>query len=230
MKKANIIFLHGGPGFSDYLEPFFKNIDQSVNAIFYDQLKGDKVSIDLLVDQLDSYVNSIEGPTYLVGHSWGATLGLEYLARFEDKVSGFVLMSSGLNFNHWKIEFDLEKERQGLTSAPPEMIFLSEAERVDWSDFLDGLWDTFSDETFHSLYDGYISGHDLIDKFSKLKLPVLSISGSEDVRFCPRIAKSLVNYNPKVELFEVVGAGHFPFLLDSHRKIVIDKILSCINI
>jgi pimeloyl-ACP methyl ester carboxylesterase len=134
-----LFFLHGGPGFSNYLEPFFKNIDPSVNAILYDQLKGETVSIDGLVDQLDSYINSLE--------------------------------------------------------------------------------------TFHSLYDGYISSHDLTDKFSKLKLPILSISGSEDVRFCPRIAKSLVNYNPKVELFELVGAGHFPSLFDSHRKIVFDKIL-----
>ena len=139
MERVNIVFLHGGPGFSNYLEPFFKNIDPSVNAIFYDQLKGEAVSIDGLVDQLDSYINSLEGLKYIVGHSWGATLGLEYMTRFEEKISGLVLMSSGLNFNHWKIEFDLEKERRGLTSVPPEMIFLAEDERADWSDFLDGM-------------------------------------------------------------------------------------------
>jgi pimeloyl-ACP methyl ester carboxylesterase len=229
MINQNIIFLHGGPGFSNYLEPFFKNLDQSVNAVFYDQIKGETVTIEGLVDQLDSYVNSLEGPIYIVGHSWGATLGLEYVTRFQEKISGFVLMSSGLNFNHWKIEFDLEKERLGLTSASPEMIFLAEQERADWCGFLDGMWDTFSEETFHSLYAGYISSHDLTDKFSKLKLPILSISGSEDVRFCPRIAKSLVTYNPKVEHFEVAGAGHFPFLLESHRRIVLDKISNFIR-
>lgn len=225
----NIIFLHGGPGFSNYLEPFFKNIDESVNAVFYDQLKSESVSIDALVGQLDDYVNTLTGPTYIVGHSWGATLGLEYVARFEGKISGFILMSSGLNFNHWKIEFDLEKERRGLTTAPPEMIFLAKEERVDWSGFLEGMWDTFSDETFHSLYDGYIASHDLTSQFSKLKIPVLVIFGSEDVRFCPRVAKTLSQYNQNAELFEVVGAGHFPFLLASHREIVFDKILSFVR-
>lgn len=221
----NVIFLHGGPGFSNYLEPFFKNLDPGVNAIFYDQLKGIQVSVDDLVHQLDCLVNSLDGPVTLVGHSWGATLATEYVSRFEQKISSLVLISSGLNFNHWKKEFDLEKENRGLQSAPPESIFLSEAERGEWSGFLDKMWENFSEETFQSLYDGYIVHHDLTQKFSSFKLPILTISGSEDVRFPPRIAKTLEQFNPQIVQFEVQGAGHFPFLLEHHRKTVIDKII-----
>lgn len=228
--EPNFIFLHGGPGFTNYLQSFFSNVSNYANAVFYDQLKGFSVTIDDLLNQLDSYVSSLEGPIYIVGHSWGATLGLEYVTRFEDKISGLVMMSSGLNFNHWKQEFELEKELRGLTAAPPEKIFLSESERKDWSHFLEGMWDTFSEETFDSLFDTYISGHDLTNKFSNLKLPILIIYGSEDVRFTSRIAKSMVKYNPNIKELEVVGAGHFPFLLEPHRKMVIDRILNFGNL
>lgn len=148
MKNKNYIFLHGGPGFSNYLKPFFQDLAVDGKLVFYDQLKGPETTIENLIQQLDEIVNNLEGDKILIGHSWGSTLGIEYVSRFESKISSLVLMCSGLNFKHWKIDFDLHKQENGLVDAPPENIFLSEKERGEWKGFLDGLWDSFSDETF----------------------------------------------------------------------------------
>lgn len=224
MKLRNYIFLHGGPGFANYLKPFFQELTVDANLIFYDQLKGPAVRIDELIEQLDEIVNKLEGEKILVGHSWGATLAMAYTARFESKISSMVLMSSGLNFQHWKIDFDQHKKEQGLLEAPPEQIFLSKKERAEWSGFLDSLWDSFSDETFHSLYDGYITTHDLTVAFSKFRIPVLYIFGSEDHRFPVKIAQSVAITNQQIKSFEVKQAGHFPFLDLENRKLVMQKI------
>lgn len=224
MKNKTYIFLHGGPGFSNYLKPFFQGLDVDGNVIFYDQLKGSEVSLNDLIQQLDEIINNSDGEKILVGHSWGSTLAIEYASRFESKVSSLVLMCSGLNFKHWKIDFDLHKQEESLLDAPPEQIFLSNKERGEWTKFLDSLWDTFSDETFESLYDSYIKSHDLVDIFSKLALPILYIHGSEDHRFPTKIAKSIATLNSRVESFEVLDAGHFPFLTTEDRKIVLHKI------
>lgn len=224
MKNKNYIFLHGGPGFSNYLKPFFQDLAVDGKLVFYDQLKGPETTIENLIQQLDEIVNNLEGDKILIGHSWGSTLGIEYVSRFESKISSLVLMCSGLNFKHWKIDFDLHKQENGLVDAPPENIFLSEKERGEWKGFLDGLWDSFSDETFESLFEGYIKFHDLVGSFSKLSRPILYINGSEDHRFPAKIAKKVASYNSSVEAFEVVDAGHFPFLNAENRKNIIQKI------
>ena len=228
MKKHTLIFLHGGPGFTDYLAPFFGDMRDEVSVIFFDQMKGPEVSIDHLVEQLDELVMAQNQDIVLIGHSWGATLALEYTKRFERKVSKLIIMSSGLNFRHWKTEFAQEKELRGLIDAPPEMIFLSQSERKDWSHFLDKCWDTFSGETFDSLFSNYISTHDLSETFTNLSIPILGIYGVDDVRFPSRIASELAILNPNFKLHKISDAGHFPFLLENHRKDVKNIILSWI--
>ena len=224
MMQKNIIFLHGGPGFSNYLHPFFEKLDVKANLIFYDQLKGPSIKLANLLDQLDQVVCSLEGETILVGHSWGSTLAIEYTSQHRSKISSLVLISSGLSFKHWKSEFESEKTEVGLSEAPPEKIFLSDAERDNWTGFLNDLWNDFSGETFDSLYESYVTTHDLTDQFSKLSMPILYIYGTEDHRFPSRVAKTIKTYNQGVEDFEVQGAGHFPFLLENHRSQVSKKI------
>lgn len=225
----NLIFLHGGPGFSDYLKPFFEIFPGNYNLVFYDQLKNPTVSIDQLVQQLDLIINNLEGDKILIGHSWGASLALEYIKQFDPKISALVLMSSGLSFKHWKEEFEAEKEKFGLKDAPAEMIFLSSYERKDWTKFLNDLWDSFSGESFDSLFENYIKNHDHTEAFLKIKKPVLSVFGSDDHRFPSRVANQMKALNPHLETLEVKGAGHFPFLMKEHAELVKQKIRDFLN-
>lgn len=217
------VFLHGGPGFKDYLRPFFADLGGH-RAIFYDQLSGPQVTVTDLLAQLDDVVSALGEKVILCGHSWGAVLGIEYAAMFPEKTAALVVMSSGLNFTHWKHEFELEKEQRGLIGAPAEEIFLSSAEREEWKGFLDSTWEGFSGETFDSLYHGYVIGYDLGQKFAQLKIPIRVIFGSEDLRFPARVARTVAGHNSKAQAIEIFGAGHFPFLKARDRRRVIDEL------
>lgn len=43
--KTNLIFLHGGPGFKDYLKDYFVELSNDFECIFYDQSRGNTVGI-----------------------------------------------------------------------------------------------------------------------------------------------------------------------------------------
>ncbi len=75
--------------------------------------------------QLDEIVNSLSGKIILLGHSWGAVLATEYAGRNQSKLSGLVIMSTGLSDMHWKDEYNRELKDLGLENAEPEQIFLT---------------------------------------------------------------------------------------------------------
>ena len=152
MTKRSIIFLHGGPGFKDYLKPYLSDLKADFNCIFYDQKRGAKIRIDDLVLELDKLVESQSDKPILLGHSWGGVLGTEYTKRFQSKVSGLVLMSTGLNASQW-VQWNKELDDLGLGDAPPEKLFLTSIELENGKKLLDETMKTFSGETFDSIFE-----------------------------------------------------------------------------
>gem|GEM_PF-5646366 len=219
MSETTAIFLHGGPGFKDYLKPFFQDLSSHFKCIFYDQAKGPEVEIGHLLSQLDLHVDASSQPVILVGHSWGAVLAIEYAARYPQKVSGLAMICSGLSHDHWFTEYQKEKEHLGLLNASAEEIFLAPHERAEGKALLDNFWETFSEETFESLNKTYLVDYDLIAKFSTLQIPVLNIFGEMDIRFPSRITKTFSAYNPNVVNLEVKKTGHFPFVQREGREL-----------
>jgi len=190
--KATLIFLHGGPGFKDYLSPFFADLKDSFRCTFYDQHRGPNVTLEDLILQLDEFVSSSQGRVVLVGHSWGGVLGVEYASRRPEKVSGLVLMCTGLSHVQWFDEYHRELEEKGLSDASMEDIFLSSDERDVGVPFMETVGQTFSAETFERLNDRYLKTYDLTGVISALQIPILNIYGQMDVRFSTRVTKSFV--------------------------------------
>jgi pimeloyl-ACP methyl ester carboxylesterase len=222
--KPTIIFLHGGPGFKDYLKPFFEELNDSFECVFYDQVHGPKIKIEDMISQLDEIVSSISGKIILLGHSWGAVLATEYAGRNQSKLSGLVLMSTGLNHKHWKDEYHKELEDLGLQDAEPEQIFLTPEEIETGETILDKTWDTFSEETFISIKQSYLDNYDVTPLLKSLKIPVISIYGEKDVRFPARVSRTFRSVKNDIVDFQISNAGHFPFLLNV-GKMQIYKIL-----
>lgn len=222
LTKPTIIFLHGGPGFKDYLRPFFEATNQA-DCIFYDQKQGSEVTIDALVSQLDEVVEKANARPWLMGHSWGGVLAVEYARKHQGKLSGVSLLGTGLSTEQWR-HFHHDLEKKGLQDASPEEIFLTANELEAGKPFLENIWNGFSDETFESVSETYLERYNLLPALAEIKIPILSFYGDSDLRFSPEIAKSFKKYNDKIVEIEISNAGHFPFLSKPNSELIISEI------
>ncbi len=108
--KTKMLLLHGGPGatheyfecFEDFLPP------EGVEFYYYDQL-GSHYSdqpTDTNLWTIPRFVEEVEQVRkglgldnfYLLGHSWGGMLGIEYALKYQQHLKGFVLsnMTAGI--------------------------------------------------------------------------------------------------------------------------------------
>ena len=102
--------LHGGPGFShDYLECFEDFLPkEGIEFYYYDQLGcgNSDAPTDTSLWNLPRYVEEVEqvrkglglDQFYLLGHSWGGMLAMEYLQKYQSHVKAAVLsnMTAGI--------------------------------------------------------------------------------------------------------------------------------------
>ncbi|MDB5154423.1 MAG: alpha/beta fold hydrolase [Mucilaginibacter sp.] len=108
--KIKVLLLHGGPGFShDYFECFEDFLPkEGIEFYYYDQLgcgNSDKPN-DTTLWNIPRYVEEVEQVRkglglenfYLLGHSWGSMLAMEYLQKYQSHVKAAVLsnMTAGI--------------------------------------------------------------------------------------------------------------------------------------
>jgi proline iminopeptidase len=108
--KIKVLLLHGGPGFShDYFECFEDFLlKEGIEFYYYDQLgcgNSDQPT-DTSLWNIPRYVEEVEqvrkglglDSFYLLGHSWGSMLAMEYLSKYQAHVKAVVLsnMTAGI--------------------------------------------------------------------------------------------------------------------------------------
>ena len=108
--KIKVLLLHGGPGFShDYFECFEDFLPkEGAEIYYYDQLgsgNSDNPS-DTALWNVPRFVEEVEqvrkalglDSFYLLGHSWGGMLAMEYLQKYQGHVKGAILsnMTAGM--------------------------------------------------------------------------------------------------------------------------------------
>jgi len=117
--KIKILLLHGGPGFShDYLECFDDFLPkEGIEIYYYDQLGcgNSDVPTDTTLWRTSRYVEEVEQVRkglgldnfYILGHSWGSVLAMEYLDKYQSHVKGAVLsnmtasIKDFVNYTSW---------------------------------------------------------------------------------------------------------------------------------
>ena len=100
-----ILLLNGGPGCThEYFECFESFLPkEGIEFIYYDQLacgNSDNPKDTSLFD-LDRYVDEVEQVRvalnldktnfYLLGHSWGGILGMQYALKYQDRMKGLII-------------------------------------------------------------------------------------------------------------------------------------------
>lgn len=108
--KIKVLLLHGGPGFShDYFECFEDFLPkEGMTIYYYDQLGcgNSDHPADTTLWNLPRYVEEVEQVRkglgldnfYILGHSWGSMLAMEYLQKYQSHVKAAVLsnMTAGI--------------------------------------------------------------------------------------------------------------------------------------
>ncbi len=116
--SVRLLLLHGGPGAThEYLEACDSYLPAAgVEYYYYDQLgsaysdqpeEPELWQIDRFVDELEQVRQALQlGPEsfYLLGHSWGGILAIEYALRYQQHIKGLVIsnmMSSIPAYNEY---------------------------------------------------------------------------------------------------------------------------------
>jgi proline iminopeptidase len=108
--KIKVLLLHGGPGVChDYFECFEDFLPQEgIEFYYYDQLGcgNSDMPADTSLWNIPRYVEEVEQVRkglgldnfYLLGHSWGGMLAMEYLQKYQSHVKAVVLsnMTAGM--------------------------------------------------------------------------------------------------------------------------------------
>ena len=103
--KIKVLLLHGGPGCThEYFESFESFLPQEgIEFIYYDQLGSaysdqpkDSTLWDLNrfveeVEQVRTALNLNKDNFYLLGHSWGGILALQYALKYQDNLKGLII-------------------------------------------------------------------------------------------------------------------------------------------
>jgi len=103
--KIKLLLLHGGPGGThEYFEPFDSYLPQEgIEYYYYDQLGSyysDQPNIPSLLDT-GRFVEEVEQVRialglgadnfYILGHSWGGILGIEYALKYQQNLKGLII-------------------------------------------------------------------------------------------------------------------------------------------
>lgn len=116
--QIKVLLLHGGPGMThEYFEVFDSYLPEAgVEYYYYDQLGSyysDQPEDEELVD-LPRYVEEVEqvrqalqldaSNFYLLGHSWGGLLAIEYALKYQQNLKGLIIsnmMASTSSYNDY---------------------------------------------------------------------------------------------------------------------------------
>lgn len=162
--KTFLVMIHGGPGgdamvYKNLSQDAFNAIEEEFAMVYWDQrLSGistgnatkDKLNINQYVDDLEALVHLLkyrygqDVGIFLMGHSWGGTLGTGFIVKEQNQelIKGWINVS-GL---HNKVEFEQFVRDRFLEVAPQEIDAGHHVE--DWQEVQDFCQSLVDKEVF----------------------------------------------------------------------------------
>lgn len=235
--RPPVLLLHGGPGLWDYLEPVARTLDPLTLVHRFDQ-RGCGGSGESAEHTFDRYLADVEAlrehwghdDWVVVGHSFGATLALEYATRHPDRTRALVYLS-GVGIGDWRGPCRAETDRRttaaqrerlaalegSARSTREEVEFRTLAWFTDHADPVDGLrWAREDAEGGQPI--NWAANRALTAEadsrpapgVAALTMPCWFVHGERDPRPAHTVA-ALAAAVPGARFEVIPGAGHHPW-------------------
>ncbi|MFC4356258.1 alpha/beta fold hydrolase [Chryseomicrobium palamuruense] len=199
-----VLLVSGGPGAADYMDAVADLLVDDCKVIQFDPRGCGRSTEDGTTFTIEACLCDIEvirkyygfSQWTVVGHSWGADLGLAYALKYPDALHGFLsLAGTGIqNDRDWKEAYVANRQKQG--ERLPEFLYplnkdVHRSLLTSWRDF--------------------IKHPDLLNNLAKLDVPTLFVVAGEDIRPSWPI-QQLAKLVPHANYTVVEGAGHYLWL------------------
>lgn len=251
-----VVYLHGGPGqgsqsFAKFAGP---ELEKGLRMVYLDQRGSGRserpwnkaYSLDLLVDDLEKLRIAWGVPKIaLIGQSFGTALGMEYAARYPDRVSHLVL-AAGIPDIPAALDIQCARlEREDPAAFARAKAALREGDKGRCNvfrayegaasrAFIDGnmypkpetmkLVDEAdaegglrnTGEIGQAIVEQGFFGY-RFDKAERLTMPVLVIAGGKDLQAVAEPQRALAGRVPSGRYLEYPEAGHFMFVEEPVR-------------
>jgi proline iminopeptidase len=241
-----VVILHGGPGFDHvHMLPFGK-LASNHKVIFYDQratgnstgyADADSIRVDNFVEDLEWLRKKLNlEKVNIIGHSWGAGLGMFYGIKYPDNLKTLILLAPSASTEFFGQYFEnIQKSTSAGDSVTLKQIEESDAfknreiEAVQkyfrisikplfYDQSLVGRLDlTFGKNTIKNqsavadLLMKNLGNYDIHDRLSAIKCPTLIVHGDSD----PLPVEAPYNVHkciPQSKFVVLKNTGHFMFI------------------
>ena len=256
-RSAPVVYLAGGPGgnsytFSMIAGPF---LEPDNLMVYYDQRgtgrserpAGGDYAISTLVDDIEALRLQLGVPKLsLIAHSFGAILGLEYAARYPDRVAALVVAGA-----LWNAPMSCREQAEQFAARRPDayarIVAAGEPSDAEVCERVFGALPGRERERFHETL--MFPNPTTLERFNRseaesglrntgelssavfrqgllqyrfggaarISAPVLVVSGALDYAAGPRTERALAANLPRGRLLEYPGLGHWMFIDDPER-------------
>jgi pimeloyl-ACP methyl ester carboxylesterase len=234
-----VVVLHGGPGAPGSAAGLA--IDLAGDVEVWEPLQRRSGEVELTVDRHVADLHDVApNPARIVGHSWGAMLGLSLAARYPERVHRLALVGCGTYDEASRAEYERRFEARVDDAARERRkqirTAMGSARDDDERDWLLAVRGAFAAEvqSVDALPDpepepdplpGDAAGHeetwrDVVRRqtagidpqsFSAIRAPVLMLHGDDDPHPGPMIRDTLRAYIPHLEYVGIARCGHEPW-------------------
>jgi proline iminopeptidase len=238
-----VTLLHGGPGYSSFYLRVLDSLGSDRPTIRYDQLGGGKstritdttlFNVPHFVAELDSVRRALATDrVYLLGHSWGTILALEYYRAHPDHVAGLILGSPALDIPAWErharelITTLPDSAQRAIRQAEKSGNFTAPAYQAALGDFysryvwrhpvqaeLDSLMQTVNEQIYNYMQGpseftivGTLKHYDATPFLPQVRAPTLYTVGEFD-EANPATVQRFASLTPGARVEVIPGAAH----------------------
>lgn len=232
-----LIALHGGLGLDHtYLRPWLDPLGEYLKLAYLDFRangrstgKGDDLTMQRLAQDVNALREHLGHPrTWLLGHSYGGFVALEYALTFPENVHGLVLLDTD-STGPAPETITAGLQRLGVR---PEALSVFEEPVENSADLLRvfdvaGPWylphselsaaRSVLGETIYRRSGDHggqraLQGWDVTERLGDIAAPTLVMTGADDFMFPPDRAQRLSDAIPASALHVVPSSGHLPFV------------------